>query len=92
MATPRKNLTGQKFGYLTVLECTERRAVRPCGKVAGYIWKCQCDCGKIIEVEGSRLTSGSKQSCGCKHYDIISESDIPWGACIWGRVCGSDVF
>ena len=73
MATPRKNLTGQKFGYLTVLECTERRAVRPCGKVAGYIWKCQCDCGKIIEVEGARLTSGSKQSCGCKHYDIISD-------------------
>lgn len=72
MATPRKDLKGQKFGYLTVLECTERRAVRPCGAVSGYIWKCQCECGKIIEVEGSRLTSGKKQSCGCKHYNIVS--------------------
>lgn len=72
MATPRRDLKGQKFGYLTVLECTERRAVRPCGKVAGYIWKCQCECGNIIEVEGARLTNGNKLSCGCKHYDIVS--------------------
>ena len=71
----RKDLTGQRFGYLTVLECTERREERPCGKKAGYIWKCQCDCGNVIEVEISRLTGGYIQSCGCKHYELVSSKN-----------------
>lgn len=73
MATPKKDITGQRFGYLTVIECTGRRAVRKNGSVVGYIWKCKCDCGNEIEVEVSRLTGGHKLSCGCKHYDLVSD-------------------
>ena len=54
-----RDLTGQKFGRLTVVECA--------GKLDGrrYSWKCICDCGNEKIVEGSRLTSGNTRSCGC---------------------------
>ena len=54
-----KNLQGQRFGKLLVLECA--------GKLDGrhYFWKCQCDCGNTKIVECSRLTSGNTRSCGC---------------------------
>ena len=56
----KNNLIGQKFGYLTVLEETNKREY---GKI---IWKCQCDCGNIVYLNTSRLTSGNDTSCGCK--------------------------
>lgn len=56
----KNNLIGQKFGYLTVLEETDKREY---GKI---IWKCQCDCGNIVYLNTSRLTSGNDTSCGCK--------------------------
>lgn len=56
----KNNLVGQKFGYLTVLEETDRREY---GKV---IWKCQCDCGNIVYINTGRLKSGNDTSCGCK--------------------------
>lgn len=52
-----KNLTGQIFGRLTVIECA--------GKTTTYFWKCKCTCGKITTVVGTSLTRGSTQSCGC---------------------------
>lgn len=63
-----KNLKGQTFGRLTVLEyvgITEntRRAV----------WKCQCECGNIDNYLGQDLRNGATQSCGCYHKDIISK-------------------
>lgn len=54
------NLTNQKFGKLTALYPTEERT--PSGDV---IWHCKCDCGNEKDIVGSRLVSGSTQSCGC---------------------------
>lgn len=56
----KNNLIGQKFEYLTVIEEMDKREY---GKV---IWKCQCDCGNIVYLNTSRLTSGNDTSCGCK--------------------------
>ena len=53
------NLVGKKFGRLTVLEKTDKTYFR------NYIYKCQCECGNIIEVRGGSLTTGSTKSCGC---------------------------
>ena len=53
-----KNLIGQKFGYLTVLERTKEKAN------GAYIWKCQCDCGNITFVPTGNLTSLHTKSCG----------------------------
>ena len=55
-----QNLVGQKFGLLLVLEELEERTSE--GKRQ---WKCQCDCGNIINIETALLTSKQKQSCGC---------------------------
>lgn len=56
---PVRDLTGQRFGRLTV--------TAPAGKSAdGRIqWQCLCDCGKTITVRGYALTNGATSSCGC---------------------------
>lgn len=54
-----KDLAGQKFGKLTVLEISGRASDRR------IIWKCQCDCGNVSNVRGSKLTGGHTKSCGC---------------------------
>jgi len=53
-------LTGQKFGRLTVL----REAERPAGSPFSH-WQCKCECGKKIVVRGVCLNDGNSQSCGC---------------------------
>ena len=59
----RRDLTGQRFGKLVVIEYT--------GKVTypgrNAIWLCKCDCGKILEVRGTNLTTSRRpqKSCGC---------------------------
>lgn len=55
----RKDLTGQVFGLLTVVEPTEERHGR------SVIWKCRCECGNTILVSSRNLHSGGTKSCGC---------------------------
>lgn len=54
-----KDITGQRFGMLTVLDRAENTAA---GKAR---WNCQCDCGKSTTVVGASLMNGSTKSCGC---------------------------
>ena len=59
------DLTGQVFGELKVLERIANKGGRTC-------YRCQCSCGKVIEVLAHSLTSGQK-SCGCQnpqHQDL----------------------
>lgn len=55
-----KDLTGQQFGYLTVLKRapsnTKRNEVQ---------WICQCKCGNVKIVTGKCLRQGETRSCGC---------------------------
>lgn len=55
------DLTGQKFNYLTVKKRSDK--TNQYGKV---YWICECECGKLTEVETSELKSGHTKSCGCK--------------------------
>lgn len=61
-----KDLTGHRFGKLTVVErspkkhATENKA----------IWKCICDCGEKIEALSTYLTSGDTSSCGCHRKEV----------------------
>ena len=52
------NLTGKKFGNLTVLERSENKNGRT-------FWKCRCSCGKIKIVCYTNLVYGKAKSCGC---------------------------
>lgn len=56
----RKDLTGQRFGRLTVLGQSDHRT-----KSRNALWRCQCDCGNEIETTKARLISGGAASCGC---------------------------
>lgn len=59
----KKDLCGQKFGYLTVLEKTGKR------KGSQPIYLCKCDlCGQIVEQTSNHLSKSTK-SCGCLYYN-----------------------
>ncbi len=55
------DLTGQKFGKLTVLGDSGRRR----DGSGGMIWKCLCSCGQEKEIRQDALVSGAAASCGC---------------------------
>lgn len=58
------DLSGQKYGYWTVLEIAENNH--------GVIkWLCRCDCGKIATIRTGNLRSGASKSCGCHQYDHL---------------------
>lgn len=61
-----EDLTGKKFGRLTVLKkvgSNERKQV---------VWLCQCDCGSPpIEVTSASLKSGNTKSCGCIKREML---------------------
>lgn len=58
--THRKNLLGQKFGFLEVVEDTKQSS-----KDGHALWKCKCLCGNYTIVNSCNLQSGSISSCGC---------------------------
>lgn len=69
MANKLIDLTGKRFGRLTVIERAEDR-VRPGYKAP--MWKCKCDCGKVIITYGALLRKGLTRSCGCLAKEVSS--------------------
>lgn len=65
------DLTGQKFGYWTVLE---RGKNNPQGKAR---WICKCEaCGTIKEVDGGHLRAGRTTNCGCIRMEKMRQANI----------------
>lgn len=65
------DLTGQRFGRLTVLHQAPSRTIvtlrpneTPTKCVKTY-WFCRCDCGTEKEIESQALRIGNTRSCGC---------------------------
>ena len=54
-----KDLTGQRFGKLVVVERAENDSR---GNVQ---WLCQCECGNKKVIRGYQLTNNKTKSCGC---------------------------
>lgn len=88
MPRQREDLTGIRFGRLTVLEFDH---VGP-GKQS--YWLCECDCCKDnrIVVAAGNLKSGHTQSCGCYKRDRSREAHTIHGGYgsrlynIWGHI------
>lgn len=55
-----KNLTGMKFGMLSVIAKSERRSG------TNPVWICRCECGNETEIIQENLLNGHTISCGCK--------------------------
>jgi len=57
---PLTDLTGHRYGHLTVIERVGTKNHRP-------TWRCLCDCGNEHTTTGANLRAAIKgtQSCGC---------------------------
>ncbi len=66
----RINLTGNRFGYLTVITETEPTK-SPSGRI-NRRWLCLCDCGKESVKNQHNLRSGGVVSCGCHQKKAMS--------------------
>jgi hypothetical protein len=55
---PLQDITGRRFGRLTVVKYVGRSR-----------WLCHCDCGGRTEAMTSNLNKGNSTSCGCKHEE-----------------------
>ena len=65
-----KDLTGQKFGKLTVLGIGERRNNR-------IYWECLCECGKKTHRDSNSLLHAHENlSCGCYKRQRTSETHL----------------
>lgn len=58
----RIDLTGQRFGRLTVIEYDH-------AEHDGAHWLCKCDCGTEKVIAGYLLRNGATKSCGCLKSD-----------------------
>lgn len=67
-----KNITGKKYGRLTVLFRGEDY-VAPGGRKI-VRWECQCECGKTVLVSGHNLRKGLTKSCGCLSEEMIHDT------------------
>ncbi|MCH3966764.1 MAG: hypothetical protein LKE52_04000 [Bacilli bacterium] len=63
-----KDLTGQRFGRLTVVSLKGRKNNKT-------YWNCHCDCGKDCVVSTTNLTMGQTVSCGCRNKE--NQNKIP---------------
>lgn len=63
------DLTGQKFGRLTVIERKPNKGKRT-------IWLCECECGTKKEFRQEDLRSGKTVSCGCYLHEKITKHGL----------------
>ena len=62
-----KDLTGQRFGKLTV------EYILPERRNKKIVYHCKCDCGNECDVPASVLINGHSKSCGCYKAEKIAE-------------------
>lgn len=67
------DLTGKRFGRLTVLE---RDGHNSRGNI---MWWCRCDCGGVARVSGGSLKSGMIKSCGCIRREAVIKTRATHG-------------
>jgi hypothetical protein len=71
--SPRfQDLTGRRFGRLTVIAFAGRRP-------SHVLWRCRCDCGQETTVQAGGLRSGHTTSCGCFHREQLSARSTTHG-------------
>lgn len=58
------NLTGQRFGRLVAVQCTNKK------QNGNYMWVCRCDCGSETIVKADHLRRHETQSCGCLREEL----------------------
>lgn len=67
-----KNIIGDKYHKLTVVEYAGKERCIVSGKNKGWkhYYNCLCDCGNVVRVLNRSLLSGNTKSCGCLLYAV----------------------
>ena len=68
------DLTGQRFGKLTVIEYISAKDAGKPGTAA--YWRCKCDCGGETVVRTHDLIHAKIKSCGCYRPDTLRKMKI----------------
>lgn len=68
------DLTGQRFGRLTVIGKAESQ-ITP-NKTVKTMWKCRCDCGSIVDRNSQNLRHVPVPSCGCYRSERTSKRKL----------------
>lgn len=74
------DITGKRFGRLTVIKRVESRVFPSGQKQSQYL--CKCDCGNETIVLYRNLISGNTQSCGCYAIETRTIHD-KWGSKVY---------
>lgn len=66
MPRKRDDLTGRKYGHLTVIEYDRTDAK------GETWWLCKCDCGNpnLVSIRRQSLRQGTTSSCGCQRHGV----------------------
>ena len=69
-----KDLTGKRFGRLTVIRLYNKKQMYRNNKKCGfeYYYLCKCDCGNEKIIRSYALTDNMTKSCGCLHKEVVS--------------------
>lgn len=86
----RHDLTGQRFGKLTVIKDSGQT-----DNFGQILWECQCDCGNKTLIRAGNLVKGNTTSCGCinsrgntfirdwlKNHNIKFEQEVTFDDCL----------
>lgn len=75
MSRPIKNIVGQKYGWLTIINISQQQTK---GKHTN--WDCKCICGNIVTRSLKSLSKQTQASCGCKLKKANQTHTKPWNS------------
>jgi hypothetical protein len=71
------DLTGKRYGRLTVIN----REAETGDRFGHRKWVCRCDCGLIVALPRSDITTGHTRSCGCLRRELATRNATRHGLC-----------
>lgn len=83
---PCEDLTGRRYGRLTVMYQAGFR-YKPSGQ-RNALWHCKCDCGNEKDIPANTLRNGRSKSCGCLNREEASKRALKHGGCVNGELEG----
>lgn len=70
----KSDLTGKKFGRLTVIGLSDDIYTTKTGKkYRNKVYICECDCGQLVKCLGNNLSKSVTTSCGCYQKELTSK-------------------
>jgi hypothetical protein len=85
----RNDLTGMRYGKLTVVRYVESRSMGQAKKIKIPYWLCKCDCGGESIISSTSLQANLRCSCGCmssKHLKGLCSKNFKGHGLIHGSI------